>query len=59
MQKWDQQNPKRRKREVAPKNLGIACEDDIPAPIKNYMEILKKFFGIEVEHLLNDANLKF
>jgi len=41
------------------KNLGIACEDDIPAPIKNYMEILKKFFGIEVEHLLNDANLKF
>ncbi len=41
------------------KNLGIACEDDIPAPIKNYMKILKKFFGIEVEHLLNDANLKF
>jgi len=41
------------------KNLGIACEDDIPIPIKNYMEILKKFFGIEVEHLLNDANLKF
>jgi len=41
------------------KNLGITCEDDIPVPIKNYMEILKKFFGIEVEHLLNDANLKF
>ena len=41
------------------KNLGIACEDDIPTPIKNYMEILKKFFGIEVEHLLNDNNLKF
>jgi len=41
------------------KNLGITCEDDIPIPIKNYMEILKKFFGIEVEHLLNDANLKF
>jgi trans-aconitate methyltransferase len=41
------------------KNLGIACEDDIPTPIKNYMEILKKFFGIEVEHLLNDTNLKF
>ena len=41
------------------KNLGITCGDDIPVPIKNYMEILKKFFGIEVEHLLNDANLKF
>ena len=41
------------------KNLDITCEDDIPVPIKNYMEILKKFFGIEVEHLLNDTNLKF
>ena len=41
------------------KNLGITCEDDIPVPIKNYMKILKKFFGIEVEHLLNDVNLKF
>ena len=41
------------------KNLGITCEDDIPAPIKNYMEILKRNFGIEVEHLLNDTNLKF
>jgi len=28
------------------KNLGIACEDDIPTPIKNYMKILKKFFTI-------------
>ena len=41
------------------KNLGITCEDGIPIPIKNYMEILKKFFGIEVEHLLNDGNFKF
>ena len=41
------------------KNLGITGEDDIPIPIKNYMGILKKFFGIEVEHLLNDTNLKF
>ena len=41
------------------KNLGLTCGDDIPIPIKNYMEILKNFFGIEVEHLLNDANLKF
>ena len=41
------------------KNLGLTCGDDIPTPIKNYMEILKQFFGIEVEHLLNDTNLKF
>ena len=41
------------------KNLGITCEDGIPVPIKNYMEILKKFFGIEVEHLLNNTTLKF
>ena len=41
------------------KNLGIACSEDIPVPIKNYIEILKKFFGIEVEHLLDDTNLKF
>jgi SAM-dependent methyltransferase len=34
------------------KNLGIACGDEIPTPIKNYIEILKKFFGIEIEHLI-------
>ena len=34
------------------KNLGIACGDEIPAPVKNYMDILKTFFNIEVEHLL-------
>jgi len=34
------------------KNLGIACGNEIPDPIKNYMGILKEFFGIEVEHLL-------
>ena len=34
------------------KNLGIACGNEIPEPIKNYMGILKTFFGIEVEHLL-------
>tara|TARA_B100000029_G_scaffold404620_1_gene404703 strand:+ start:651 stop:1421 length:771 start_codon:yes stop_codon:yes gene_type:complete len=34
------------------KNLGVACGDDIPEPIKNYISILKKFFNIEVEHLL-------
>jgi len=34
------------------KNLDIACGNEIPEPIKNYMGILKTFFGIEVEHLL-------
>jgi hypothetical protein len=34
------------------KNLGIACGDDIPLPIRNYMGILKTYFNIEVEHLL-------
>ena len=34
------------------KNLGIACGNEIPIPIKNYMGILKTFFNIEVEHLL-------
>ena len=41
------------------KNLGITCEDGVPIHIKNYMKILKEFFGIEVEHLLSDTNLKF
>ncbi len=34
------------------KNLGIACGDDIPLPIRNYMGILKTYFNIEIEHLL-------
>ena len=34
------------------KNLGVSCEDEIPEPIKNYISILKKFFNIEIEHLL-------
>lgn len=34
------------------KNLGIACGDDIPDPVKSYIGILKTFFNIEVEHLL-------
>ena len=34
------------------KNLGVSCENDIPEPIKNYISILKKFFNIEIEHLL-------
>ena len=34
------------------KNLGIACGNKIPEPIKNYIGILKTYFGIEIEHLL-------
>jgi hypothetical protein len=34
------------------KNLGIACGDEIPLPIRNYMGILKTYFNIEIEHLL-------
>lgn len=35
------------------KNLGIACGDDIPDPVKSYIGILKTYFNIEVEHLLD------
>jgi len=35
------------------KNLGIACGDDMPDPVKSYIGILKTFFNIEVEHLLD------
>ena len=34
------------------KNLGLACTEDPPPAIKNYMAILRNFFNIEVEHLL-------
>ncbi len=34
------------------KNLGVACTDEIPPAIKNYIAILRNFFNIEVEHLL-------
>jgi hypothetical protein len=34
------------------KNLGVACTDEIPPAIKNYMGILRNFFNIEVEHLI-------
>lgn len=36
------------------KNLGIACGDEIPVPIKNYFGILKTYFNIEMEHLLDN-----
>ncbi|MDE1814764.1 MAG: methyltransferase domain-containing protein [Thaumarchaeota archaeon] len=35
------------------KNLGIACGEDMPDPVKSYIGILKTFFNIEVEHLLD------
>jgi SAM-dependent methyltransferase len=35
------------------KNLGIACGDEIPDPVKSYIGILKTYFNIEVEHLLD------
>ena len=34
------------------KNLGVACGEEIPEPIKAYIGILRNFFDIEVEHLL-------
>ena len=34
------------------KNLGVACSDEMPPAIKNYIAILRNFFNIEVEHLL-------
>ncbi len=35
------------------KNLGIACGDNIPDPVKSYIGILKTYFDIEVEHLFD------
>ncbi len=35
------------------KNLGVACGDEIPQPIRTYISILKTFFNIDVEYLLN------
>ena len=34
------------------KNLGLACTQEIPAPVKAYIEILDNFFNIEVRHLI-------
>jgi hypothetical protein len=34
------------------KNLGLSCTQDIPAPVKAYIEILDNFFNIEVRHLI-------
>lgn len=34
------------------KNLGVACTEEPPPAIKNYMGILRNFFNIEVKHLI-------
>lgn len=36
------------------KNLGVACGHEIPQPIKNYISILRTYFNIDVEYLLNE-----
>jgi len=36
------------------KNLGVECGDEIPESIKTYIEILRTYFDIEVEHLLKN-----
>ncbi len=34
------------------KNLGVACGDEVPESIRTYIGILKNFYNIDVEHLL-------
>lgn len=36
------------------KNLGVACGNEIPIPIKNYISLLRTYFNIDVEYLLNE-----
>lgn len=36
------------------KNLGIACGKEIPESIRTYIGILKRFFNIDVEHLIKE-----
>ncbi|HXV38392.1 MAG TPA: class I SAM-dependent methyltransferase [Nitrosopumilaceae archaeon] len=35
------------------KNLGVACGNEIPQSIRTYINILRTFFNIDVEYLLN------
>ena len=39
---------------VNAKNLGVACGHEIPVPIKNYISLLRTYFNIDVEYLLNE-----
>lgn len=34
------------------RNLGLSCTQEIPAPVKAYIEILDNFFNIQVKHLM-------
>jgi hypothetical protein len=34
------------------RNLGLSCTEEMPAPVKAYIEILQNFFNIEVKHLI-------
>ncbi|WP_148686245.1 SAM-dependent methyltransferase [Candidatus Nitrosocosmicus hydrocola] len=34
------------------RDLGITCEDDIPPPVKSYVEIMKYFFNIDLGEFL-------
>lgn len=34
------------------KELGLVCEDDIPPPVKSYVEILKYFFNLDLTDFL-------
>ncbi len=39
------------------KNLGVACGREVPQPIKNYISILRTYFDIDVEYLLNEDQI--
>ena len=34
------------------RNMDLACSDKMPEPVKSYAQLLRRHFGIEVEHLL-------
>jgi hypothetical protein len=34
------------------RNLGLSCTQEIPVPVKAYIEILDNFFNIQVKHLI-------
>ncbi len=36
------------------RNLGLSCTQEVPPPVKSYMEILQNFFNIEVGHHLKN-----
>ncbi|MCY4491591.1 MAG: SAM-dependent methyltransferase [Thaumarchaeota archaeon] len=36
------------------KNLGVACEDDVPESIKTYISIMREHFNIDFGHLLKE-----